>query len=94
MDDTRLKRLKYRANHRGFREADIVIGGFANAHLASLSPAQLDAFEDLIGQDDQPLYAWIIGREPTPPEFDGEMMDLIRAYRFSAHMTLGADRGA
>jgi antitoxin CptB len=94
MDDIRLKKLLYRAHHRGFREADIIIGGFAEAHLRALSPAQLDAFEVLIEQDDQPLYAWIIGRESTPAQFQGEMMDLIRAYRFSAHTTLGADRGA
>lgn len=94
MDDTRLKMLKYRANHRGFREADIIIGGFADAHLHELSPAQVDEFERLIDQEDQYLYAWIIGREPTPEQFDGEVMDLIRSFRFFAHTTIGAHRGA
>jgi antitoxin CptB len=94
MDDARLKKLKYRAEHRGFREADIIIGGFALAHLAELSEAQLDEFERLIDQPDQDLYAWIIGREPTPEAFDGEVMDLVRSFRFFAHTTIGADRGA
>jgi antitoxin CptB len=94
MDDARLKMIQYRAAHRGFREADIIIGGFAQQHLAQLSPAQLDDFERLIDQPDQDLYAWIIGREPTPEAFDGEVMDLIRSYRFFVHATLGADKGA
>jgi antitoxin CptB len=94
MEDTRLKKLKYRASHRGFREADIILGGFADSHLALLSPAQLDEFERLIDQEDQYLHAWIIGRSPTPAEFEGEVMDMIRTFRFSAHTTLGADRGA
>jgi antitoxin CptB len=94
MDDVRLKKLKYRAEHRGFREADIIIGGFAEKHLHELSTEQLDEFERLIDQPDQDLYAWIIGREPTPEAFAGEVMDLIRGFRFFAHTILGAGRGA
>jgi antitoxin CptB len=94
MDDIRLKKLLFRASHRGFREADIVLGGFAESHLEKLSPNQLDEFERLIDQEDQDLYAWIIGREPTPEPFEGEVMDLLRTFRFFAHTTLGADRGA
>ena len=94
MDDIRLKKLLYRADHRGFREADIIIGGFARKHLAELSEAQLDEFERLIDQPDQDLYAWIIGREPAPEEFAGEVFELIRTFRFFAHATIGADIGA
>jgi len=94
MDDPRLKKILYRAEHRGFREADIIIGGFAQKHLEQLSPEQLDEFERLIDQPDQDLYAWIIGREPIPEQFAGEVMDLIRSFRFFAHTTIGADRGA
>jgi antitoxin CptB len=94
MDDPRLKKILYRAEHRGFREADIIIGGFAQKHLEQLSPEQLDEFERLIDQPDQDLYAWIIGRESIPEQFAGEVMDLIRSFRFFAHTTIGADRGA
>jgi antitoxin CptB len=94
MDDLRLKKLKYRAEHRGFREADIIIGGFADKHLRELSPAQLDEFERLIDQPDQDLYAWIVGLKPVPEAFVGEVMDLIRSFRFFAHTTIGADRGS
>ena len=94
MDDIRLKKLLYRADHRGFREADIILGGFARKHLAELSEAQLDEFERLIDQPDQDLYAWIIGREPAPEEFVGEVFELIRTFRFFAHATIGADFGA
>ena len=94
MDELRLKKLKYRAEHRGFREADIIIGGFAERHLHEFSEAQLDEFERLIDQPDQDLYAWIIGREPIPEPFAGEMMDLIRSFRFFAHTTIGAEKGS
>jgi len=94
MDDVRLKKLKYRAEHRGFREADIIIGGFAETHLHELSAEQLDEFERLIDQPCQDLYAWIVGRQPIPEAFAGEVMELIRSFRFFAHTMIGADRGS
>jgi antitoxin CptB len=94
MNDPRLKKLLYRADHRGFREADIVIGGFARAHLADLSPTQVDAFERLLDQPDQDLYAWIIEREPTPEAFDGEVLAMLRAFLGQVYTTIGADKGA
>ncbi len=93
MDDARLKKLRFRAWHRGFREADLLLGPFADAHLAQLSADQLDAFEALIEQPDPDLYAWIIGSAPTPEAFNGEVLDLIRSFRFFAHTVLGADHG-
>ncbi|WP_163460171.1 FAD assembly factor SdhE, partial [Escherichia coli] len=78
MDDTRLKKIRFRAWHRGFREADLILGPFADKHLAELTPTQVDAFEVLLDQPDQDLYAWIVGREPTPEAYDGEVLDLIK----------------
>ena len=91
--DGRLKKLRFRAWRRGFREADLILGPFADHHLEKLSPAQLDEFEALLDQPDQDLYAWIIGTSPTPPEHDGGVLDLIKAFRFEAR-TARADLGA
>ena len=85
MDDPRLKKLKFRAWHRGFVEADLILGPFADGHLEQMGPQQLDDFEVLLDQPDHDLYDWITGREPTPEAFDTEVMDLIRTFRFFAH---------
>jgi len=92
-DDTRLKRLKFRAWHRGFREADLILGPFADTHGPSLSPEQLDAFEALLEQPDQDLYEWIVERTPTPPEHDGEIMRMIKQFRFEAFEARGGPHG-
>ena len=78
----RRRRLLFRAEHRGFKEADLVIGGFARDHLAGMSEAQLDEFESLLAVPDQDLYAWIVGREPAPAEIDGPVFRDLAA---SAH---------
>ena len=93
MDEARLKKIRFRAWRRGFREADLILGPFADQHVDKLSPAQLDELERLLDQPDQDLYAWIIGRQPAPSEFDGEMLDLIRSFRFFAR-SVRTDLGA
>jgi len=92
-DDARLKKLRFRAWRRGFREADLILGPFADKHVSNFSPAELDWFEALLEQPDQDLYAWIIGTAPTPTAFDGEIMHRIKQFRFEAHAERGDDRG-
>jgi antitoxin CptB len=92
-DDARLKKLKFRAWRRGFREADLILGPFADNHVASFSPAQLDWFEVLLEQPDHDLYAWIVGTAPTPAEFDGEIMNRIKQFRFESFEARGDHRG-
>jgi antitoxin CptB len=93
IDDARLKKLKFRAWRRGFREADLILGPFADTHVQDFSPAELDWFEALLEQPDQDLYAWIVGTLPTPPEFDGEIMSRIKQFRYKVHEARGDDHG-
>lgn len=81
--DARRKRLMYRAKHRGFREADLLVGAFADAHLAGFDADELDAFEHILEAPDQDLYAWIAGRAEPPANFDNKVMALMRAFRFA-----------
>lgn len=93
IDDTRLRRLKYRAWHRGFREADLILGPFADKYGPDLTPEQLDALEALLETPDHDLYNWIVGRDPTPPEHDGEVLNMIKAFRFEAHASREGPHG-
>ena len=93
MDDARLKKLKFRAWRRGFREADLILGPFADKHVSNFTPAELDWFEVLLDQADHDVYAWIIGTLPTPTDFDGDMMRQIQAFRLQVHAVRGSDHG-
>ena len=88
----RLGRIAFRAWRRGFREADMVLGPFADQIAPTLSEAELDVFEALLDVEDQYLYAWIIEREPTPPEHQGPVMDRIRAF-MRAHVASAVAEG-
>lgn len=83
MLDERRKRLKFRAWRRGFREIDLILGGFADRHLAALDADEIAAFERLLEMRDLDVYDWIVGRSPAPPEHETGLMRKLRAYRVS-----------
>lgn len=91
MDDRR-KRIKFRAWRRGFREIDLILGAFADAHLHELDEDALAEFERLLDQPDQDVYAWIVASTRAPPDHDGPLLALIRSFRYFAR-TAAAERG-
>ena len=93
IDEARLKKLKFRAWRRGFREADLILGPFADKRVAEFSPDELDLFERLLEVPDQDLYAWITDRLPTPTEWDGDLMRQIKQFRFQVYTARGDDNG-
>lgn len=93
MDQTRLNRARFRAWRRGFREADLILGPFADSHAESLSAGQLDELEALLEHPDQDIYEWIVEKTPTPPDVDGEIMRMIKAFRDKSYQFRGDDRG-
>jgi len=80
MDDRR-KKLQFRAWRRGFREIDLILGGFADRELAGMDEIGLAAFERLLDAPDQDVYAWITGGAPAPAEHDTPTLARIRAFR-------------
>lgn len=80
--DDRRKKLGFRAWRRGFRELDLILGGFSDRRLAELDAGALDAFEALLDAPDQDVYAWITEAEPAPPAHLTPTLALIRAFRF------------
>jgi len=93
IDDARLRRLKFRAWHRGFREADLILGPFADKHAHLFTLDQIEEFERLMEAPDHDLYNWIIERDPTPPELDGEILNMLKAFRFEAAAARGDQHG-
>jgi len=76
--DARRRRLLFRCWHRGIREMDLVLGRFADAHIASLSKIELDEIERLLEVPDQQIFAWVNGMEPVPSEYDTPLFLRLR----------------
>ena|SRR5690348_1378923 len=85
--DVRRKRLLFRAWHRGTREADLLLGSFAESHLAGFDRAGLDAFEALLECPDADIFDWIFGRTAPPTEHSNDVTRLLVAFRIDPHRT-------
>lgn len=72
--DSRLKRLRFRAWHRGTREADYMIGGFFDRYHGEWGDEELAWFEDLLEEDEVDVMAWALGTQPVPERFQGPLM--------------------
>ena len=80
--DTLRRKLGFRAWHRGTREADLLIGSFADRHLPGFGAEDLAQFERLLAENDPDIYDWMTGRQPIPPEHDNSVTVLLRHFRF------------
>ncbi len=76
--DDRLKRLRFRAWHRGVREADLMIGGFFDRHHAGWGESEMAWFEEILEEQDVDIMAWAIGTASPPARYEGEMMRALR----------------
>src|SRR3546814_12402327 len=77
-NDIRLRRLQFRAWHRGTREADMMIGGFFDRYGKQWLGSELNWFERLLEEDDVDIMAWAIGKQPVPDDFAGAQMEAMQ----------------
>lgn len=75
------RKLRFRSLRRGTKESDLVIGGFANAHLQDLDAQQLDRFEALLDENDQDVLSWVIDMKPPPEAFDNDVLEMLRNFK-------------
>lgn len=78
--DTRRRRALYRAQHRGTKEMDLVVGGYAAARLAAMSEAELATFERLLVVADPEIEAWVFARYDIGETELAPLIDDIRRF--------------
>ncbi len=80
--DARRRRLLFRSWHRGIREMDLVLGRFADAHIAELSDAELDEYETWLEIPDQQIFTWVNGSQLAPAEIDTALFRRLRDFHY------------
>ena len=74
----RLRRLQFRAWHRGTKEADLLIGGYFDLLSADWGEEEIAWFEALLEEEDVEIMAWAIGMQPPPKRYEGPMMQRMQ----------------
>lgn len=76
--EIRRRRALYRAEHRGTKEMDLVLGPYAKAKLANMDEAELAAFEGLLTEPDPELQEMVFGARPRNQ--GSQMIHAIRTF--------------
>ena len=77
----RRKKLLWRASHRGIREMDILMGGFARARISRMGEDELQALEALIELPDQQMLSWITGQSMVPADMTNPLLPELLKFR-------------
>ncbi len=74
-----MKRLRFRAWHRGTREADMLVGGYFDRWHSAWDAAEMAWFEAFLEEQDVDILAWAIGTASAPTRWQGKMMTRLQA---------------
>jgi antitoxin CptB len=80
--DPELKRLAWRAHHRGTKEADMLVGGFFDAHHRQWGSRECALFEAMLDEQDVDIMAWAHGTAEPPERFAGPMIEALKKLDF------------
>ena len=62
--ENQLKKIIYRAVHRGCKETDFLLGDFFVANKNNLTELGLELCEKFLNEDDMLIYDWILNKIP------------------------------
>ncbi len=79
IDELAMKRAKWRADHRGTKEADMLVGGFAARYLDGMSADEFAWFDRLLHEQDVDILAWAFGKSEAPDSFQGPMLKRLQS---------------
>nr|XP_031836457.1 succinate dehydrogenase assembly factor 2, mitochondrial-like [Nomia melanderi] len=79
---TKKARLIYQSRKRGMLENGLLLSTFAKKYLSDFNDEQLQLYDRLINlpSNDWDIFYWATGAKPTPPEFDNEVMNLLKKH--------------
>ncbi|XP_055535839.1 succinate dehydrogenase assembly factor 2, mitochondrial [Wyeomyia smithii] len=73
-------RLLYQSRKRGMLENGLLLSTFAAKYLDSMNAQQTKLYDSLINtpSNDWDIFYWATGVKPTPPEYDNEIMTMLK----------------
>jgi antitoxin CptB len=81
-EDAYIRKLRFRASHRGTREADAMVGGFFDAYHRDWNAEQFAWFERLLEEQDVDIMAWAFGTAAAPAQYHGPMIEALKRLDF------------
>ncbi|XP_055627329.1 succinate dehydrogenase assembly factor 2, mitochondrial [Toxorhynchites rutilus septentrionalis] len=73
-------RLLYQSRKRGMLENGLLLSTFADKYLESMDAKHTKLYDTLINMptNDWDIFYWATNVKPTPPEYDNEVMNMLK----------------
>ncbi|XP_013111679.1 succinate dehydrogenase assembly factor 2-B, mitochondrial isoform X1 [Stomoxys calcitrans] len=80
--DIKKQRLVYQSRKRGMLENDLLLSTFVSKYLKDLNAELTDQYDKLINgvTNDWDIYYWATDNKPTPPEYQNEIMRMLKEH--------------
>ena len=75
-------KITYRANYRGTKEMDTLLGSFTQRYIHQLNNEELSLLSDLLNYDDENLYKLNQGLQLTIDIKNNKITELFRNYKY------------
>ena len=75
-------KIIYRANYRGTKEMDKLLGSFAKIYINQLTDDELPFLSDLLNLDDENLYKFNQGLQLTIEIKNNRVTELFKNYKY------------
>ncbi|KJV56651.1 flavinator of succinate dehydrogenase family protein [Orientia chuto str. Dubai] len=73
-----IKKLVYRATHRGCKENDLLLSSFLNNNLKCFSDQELLDFALILECNDNDIYKWIMNTKLCPKHLNKKLINMLR----------------
>ena len=75
-------KITYRANYRGTKEMDKLLGSFTKKYINQLNEDELSLLSDLLNYDDESLYKLNQGSQLTIKIKNNKITELFKNYKY------------
>jgi antitoxin CptB len=75
-------KITYRANYRGTKEMDKLLGSFTKKYINQLNEGELSLLSDLLNYDDESLYKLNQGLQLTIKIKNNKITELLKNYKY------------
>jgi antitoxin CptB len=77
LNDTDIKRMRWKCTHRAQLELDVLLGNFLEKHFSNLRPEQQEAFAKLVEMEDRELWPLVVGKRECDGPLQAEVVKLL-----------------
>lgn len=75
------KRLIYKSANRGWKETDLLLGGFTKKHINDFSRSKLRMLDAILDEPDGDVFNWITKKVSIPAKHNNEVMELLQNFK-------------